>query len=169
MLRERIKQWQVRWHIWQKRLGVYPFFVVGSLLAVGGGFALYQLSNFVWLFDVEQRLDLLRAVPLGRTDPAALWDASLTPVVLTFLGAMLITVMGGVMPLVFYLNKRFGQSEVPGYILTIRQSFLIGFWVAICVLLQMNRTLGMAVAVLVGLVLIIFELLLQIRVWGQLR
>ncbi len=38
-----------------------------------------------------------------------------------------------------------------------------GFWVAFCLWLQMNRTFGLAVALLAAAVLILFELVLQIR------
>jgi uncharacterized membrane protein (UPF0136 family) len=39
----------------------------------------------------------------------------------------------------------------------------VGSWAAFCVWLQMNRTLGLAVAILVAVVLILFEMLLQLR------
>jgi hypothetical protein len=39
----------------------------------------------------------------------------------------------------------------------------IGFWVSFCLWLQMNRMLGVAVALLVAAVLILFEFIVQIR------
>jgi hypothetical protein len=39
----------------------------------------------------------------------------------------------------------------------------VGLWVAFCLWLQMNRTLGVAVAALGAAVVILFEVVLQIR------
>jgi uncharacterized membrane protein (UPF0136 family) len=39
----------------------------------------------------------------------------------------------------------------------------VGLWFAFCAWLQMNRTLGIAIAALVAIVLLMFELLLQVR------
>jgi uncharacterized membrane protein (UPF0136 family) len=39
----------------------------------------------------------------------------------------------------------------------------VGLWVAFCTWLQMNRSFGIGVAALVAAVLIMFEILLQIR------
>jgi hypothetical protein len=47
--------------------------------------------------------------------------------------------------------------------ITLRQSMWVGLWVTFCVWLQMNRLLSIALAVLVAVVLIMFELLLHIR------
>jgi uncharacterized membrane protein (UPF0136 family) len=39
----------------------------------------------------------------------------------------------------------------------------VGLWVAFCIWLQMNRTLGLAVALLVAAVFVMFEFLIQVR------
>jgi hypothetical protein len=82
---------------------------------------------------------------------------------IAFLGTILLTVTGLMLPLTSFLNKRFVPGRAPTYFTVIRQAMWVGLWVAFCVWLQMNRTLGLAVASLVAVVLIMFEALLQVR------
>ena len=51
----------------------------------------------------------------------------------------------------------------PRFLLLLRQSMWVALWVGFCVWLQMNRALGIAVATLVAVVIVLFEILLQIR------
>ncbi len=156
--------------IYIKRLGVFPTLLLGiSLLGIG----LLAMSHIVdnwWPFDVE-RLDLIRATALNRADSASLLEAANFEIILAFLATVLVTITGLVLPLTFILNKRFirtnrDQSEyspAPRFLVTLRQSMWVGAWVSFCVWLQMNRSLGFAIAALVAAVLVMFELLLQVR------
>lgn len=128
-----------------------------------GGLALLYLTDQFYPYDVEQRLDLTRLVPQGRADATMLWRAALPEVIVSFLALALITATGLVLPAVFLLNKRFGQWATSPYLITLRQSFWVGLWVALCLLLQMNRTLSFSVAALLAVVLAIFEFMLQVR------
>jgi hypothetical protein len=122
-----------------------------------------------WPFDVT-RLDLVRAVGLNRADPAMLLEAANFEIIMAFLAAILVAFTGLAMPLAYLLNRRFlrsstrpGKPEAPTFLVTLRQAMAVGFWVSFCVWLQMNRVLGIAVAGLVAVVLVMFELLLQVR------
>ena len=145
------------------RLGVIPSLLFGlSLLGLG----LLSLNHIVdnwWPFDVE-RLDLVRATAQGTIDAPTLMAAANSEIILAFLAAVLVAATGLVLPFVFFLNKRFsGSSQTPGFLLTLRQAMWVGLWIAFCTWLQMNRTLGIAIVILVAVVFILFEFLLQVR------
>lgn len=147
------------------RLGILPSLLLGAGLLVLGLLTMNHIVDNWWPFDVA-RLDLVRATALDRLDPAAVMDAANTEIIFAFLGAVLVSVTGLGLPLMDFLNRRFG-SQPPGtpphFLVVLRQSMWLGFWVSFCLWLQMNRMLGVAVAGLVAAVLILFEFLLQIR------
>lgn len=146
-----------------RRLGAIPFVLLGIGLLLLGLLALNQIVNNFWPFAV-QRLDLVRATARGQIDAPSLLEAANLEILLAFLGTIIVMVTGLVLPLVYYLNKRFDStSNSPSFLLVLRQSMWVGVWVAFCVWLQMNRTLGLAVALLVAAVLATFEVLLQVR------
>lgn len=139
-----------------------PAILLGAVLFIIGSGAVLVLIDTTWPFDAAQNLDLARATALGRSDAATLWDAAITEIIATFLVAILFGAMGLVLPLVTYLNQRFAGGA-PRFLWSARQSLWIGLWTAACVLLLMNRALGLAVAALLAIVLAIFEFLLQVR------
>jgi hypothetical protein len=144
-----------------QRLGALPFLILGLGLAWLGIMALgYIVDNF-WPFDVA-RLDLVRATGLGRADAMMILQAANGEILIAFLAGVLTTTTGLILPLVYYLNRRFGAG-FPPYLVVLRQSIWVGLWIAFCVWLQMNRTLGVAVALLVAAVFLMFEFLLQVR------
>ncbi len=143
--------------------GSIPFVLLGLGLLFLGVLALNHVVNNFWPFDVE-RLDLIRATARAQVDASSLLEATNLEILLAFLAAIMVAVTGLVLPLVYYLNKRLRPPEwTPSYLLVLRQAMWVGLWVAFCVWLQMNRTLGLAVILLVAAVLIIFEVLLQVR------
>lgn len=146
-----------------KRLGAIPYLLLGVGLVVLGILALSHISNNFFPFHVE-RLDLLRATALDQIDAPAILEGAVTEFILAFLAAVLLAVTGLALPLVYYLNRRFASAGGhPRFLLVLRQSMWLGTWVAFCVWLQMNRVLGPAVALLVAIVLALFEVLLQVR------
>lgn len=155
---------------WSERLGVFPTLSVGGALLAIGLYTLNYLVNSWWPFDVT-RIDLVRATAVGTADAASILDAANGEVVFAFLAAVLISVTGLALPLAFVLNKRFGRladthlpaTPAPQFLVTFRQAFAVGLWVSFCIWLQMNRAFGLAVALLVAAVLILFEVLLQLR------
>jgi hypothetical protein len=154
---------------WQK-LGVLPALLVGAALFLPGFLAINHIVNNWWPFDVV-RLDLVRATALGHVEAASMLQAGNREIILAFLGAVLITITGLALPLAYFMNKRFshyldqrsGRSVPPQFHVTLRQAAWVGVWVSFCLWLQMNRALSLAVALLVASVLVLFEVMLQIR------
>lgn len=131
-----------------------------------GLLALNHIANNMWPFDVS-RIELVRATAQQRVDASMLLAAANNEIILAFLASAVVAVTGLAMPVVYFLNKRFDpqyrDGDQPSMMTVTRQSLLIGLWFAFCLWLQMNRTLGVAVAALVAGVFILFEVLLQIR------
>ncbi|MBK8987800.1 MAG: hypothetical protein IPM39_17315 [Chloroflexi bacterium] len=153
-----------------KRLGVLPSLLLGLALFIIGLLALQHIINNWWPFDVV-RLDLVRLTAQGNVEAASILEAANNEIIIAFLGAVFITVTGLALPLAYFINKRFsryldhrsGRSLPPQFHVTLRQAAWLGIWVTFCAWLQMNRALGLAVAALVAVVLILFEVMLQIR------
>ncbi len=148
-----------------ERLGIVPYFILGFALLVLGILAMNHIIDNWWPMDV-QRIDLVRATALGQVDPASLMEAANTEIILAFLSAVLVATTGLTLPITYYLNHRFQSQNTlmsPHFLVVLRQAMFIGFWASFCLWLQMNRMLGIAVVVLVAGVLILFEILLQIR------
>lgn len=149
-----------------RRLGVVPVLLLSAGLFLLGVLAVDRIVNTMWLFDVSQ-IDLARAVVQQRADAPTLLAAANNDVLVAFLASIIVAVTGLVMVPMYYVNKRFNppgfRDEPPVFLSVLRQSMFFGFWAAFCIWLQMNRTLGLAVALLAGAVLILFELVLQIR------
>lgn len=149
-----------------RRLGVIPVFLLGVGLFLLGALAIDRIVNTMWLFDVS-RIELARAVVQQRADSTTLLAAANGEVLAALLASVIVAVTGLALVPMYYLNKRFNPPEVrdqpPMFLPVLRQSMFAGFWAAFCVWLQMNRTFGIAVALLAAAVLILFELVLQIR------
>jgi hypothetical protein len=143
-------------------LDVIPSLLLGAGLFFIGLVSLNHIVNNWWPFDVS-RLDLVREAALDQADAALILESANPEIMMAFLATVLLTVTGLVLPLTSYLNKRFVPARPPTYFTVVRQAMWVGLWAACCVWLQMNRTLGLAVACLVASVLLLFEALLQVR------
>lgn len=146
------------------RLGIFPYFLLGAGLLVLGLLASNHIVNNFWPFDVT-RLDLVRASAMDEANAPAMLDAANGQIILAFLASVTVAVTGVALPIVYYANVRFdrGNGGSPPALVVVRQALWVGVWFAFCTWLQMNRSLGFAVAILVAVVLAAFELLLQVR------
>jgi hypothetical protein len=144
------------------RLGFLLFLVVGAALFVIGVLSVNHIVNNFWPINVD-RLDLIRDTAFGSAEATSLLRAANVEVILAFLAGIWIAVTGLVLPLASFLNVRIGSNPSFNWFVALRQSMWVGLWVAFCTWLQMNRSLGIGVAVLVAAVLVMFEVLLQIR------
>ena len=152
------------------RLGIFPSLVIGAIIFILGLMALLYITNNFWLFDVS-RIDLLRATAADRADAASLLAAANTEILIGFLLGTFLMATGFALPIAYLLNKRLGHmaDERIGatrsieFLVVLRQAFGFGVWVSFCVWMQMNHTFGIAIAFLVAAVLILFEVLLQIK------
>ncbi|HET6443073.1 MAG TPA: hypothetical protein VFI27_00715 [candidate division Zixibacteria bacterium] len=143
------------------RLGILPTLVVGGVLFLVGILMINNIVNNFWPIEVE-RLDLIRETAFGSAEATSLLRAANIEVILAFLAGVWIAVTGLMLPVAAFLNSRFG-NETFHWFVALRQAMWVGLWVAFCTWLQMNRSFGIGVAVLVAAVLIMFEILLQIR------
>lgn len=144
------------------RFGFLPFLLVGSGLFLIGALTVNHIVNNFWPIDVA-RLDLIRDTATGDAEATSLLRAANIEVILAFLAGVWIAATGLILPLAAYLNLRFGSEESFHWFVALRQAMWVGIWIAFCTWLQMNRSLGIGVALLVASVLVIFEVLLQIR------
>jgi hypothetical protein len=144
------------------RLGFLPMLLVGAALFLVGILAVNHIVNNFWPIDVA-RLDLIRDTAVGEAEATSLLRAANIEVILAFLAGVWIAASGLVLPLASYLNLRFGNEASSHWFVALRQAMWVGIWVAFCTWLQINRSLGIGVALLVAVVLVIFEVLLQIR------
>ena len=148
-----------------QRLGILPYLVIGLGLLALGLMAMDHIVDNWWPFDVA-RLDLVRATAVDQVDPASLMDAANLEIIFAFLSATLVAATGIALPTAYFLNKRFSTTK-PVFLNVLRQSMWVGFWVAVCMYLQMNRMLGIAIALLVAGVLILFEFVVQVRMRAE--
>lgn len=154
----------------RERLGILPFLLLGIGLFGIGLFTLDYIVNSWWPLDVT-RIDLIRATALDQIDAASILEAANFEIILVLLGVVVVSITGLALPIAYLLNRRLNQyanqhldqSESPRFLVTLRQSMAVGLWGAFCLWLQMNRAFGIAVALLVAVVLILFEFLLQLR------
>ena len=148
------------------RLGVVPVLILSIGLFLLGALAIDRVVNTLWLFDVT-RIDLARAVVQQRADAPTLLAAANGEILVAFLASVVVAFTGLAMVPMYYVNKRFNppgfRDQPPVFLSVLRQSLFVGLWAAFCVWLQMNRTFGLAVAVLAAAVLVLFEMVLQIR------
>ena len=145
-----------------RRLGPIPYVIIGLGILLIGLVSLNHLTSNLWLFDPQLRYDLLQALGDDRATSSMLLEAALPEMIIAFLSVIVTCISGIALPVSYYLNRRFGTAE-PHPLVVLRQAMWAGFWVAGCAWLQMLRALTIAVAILVLGVLILFELLLQIR------
>ena len=148
-----------------ERLGIVPYLILGFGLLILGLMAMNHIIDNWWPMDVE-RIDLVRATALDQIDPASLMESANTEIILAFLSAVLVATTGIALPITYFLNRRFSPTPgmtSPHFLVVLRQAMFIGFWASFCLWLQMNSMLGIAVVVLVAGVLILLEILLQVR------
>ena len=143
------------------RLGFLPYLIIGVVLFLVGALMILFIGNR-WQIDVG-RLDLIRDIGRGTAEATSILRAANFDYILFFLAGVLVMVSGLVLPLAAFLNLRFGPEESFHWFVALRQSMWVGLWIAFCTWLQMNRSLGIGVALLVAVVLVMFEVLLQIR------
>lgn len=76
-------------------------------------------------------------------------------------------VTGLLMPLTYFLNKRFPSKPLADRNVIIRQSLWFGIYAAVLAWLQLGRALTFPLAVILGAAMILIELLL--RMWERSR
>jgi hypothetical protein len=161
-----LRQLHVRYnchmHRIHSRVAVLPYFILGLAMLIIGLLAIFQIIDNLWPIDTTD-IDLIRLTALGQADSTQLLRSSNLEIVFAMLAAVMLAVTGLVLPLAYYLNKRFRKGDSYNFLVIVRQAMWLGIWVSACIWLQMNRTLGLGVGLLVAAVLVTIELLLQVR------
>ena len=138
-----------------------------NAVGFGSGIFFSFFDNFTGAFlrlrnDVG-RLDLIRSTALDRANATTLLRSANLEIVFAFLAAVLITVTGLALPIAYILNRRFSRSPSQSFLVVLRQAMWVGLWASFCTWLQMHRSLGLGVALLSAIVLVVVEMLLQVR------
>lgn len=145
------------------RYGLIFFAVIGGGLFVLGMAAVVYIFNAWWPIDVA-RLDLVRDTALGQANVTRLLEAINWEIMIAFLSGWMVAATGLALPFSYYLNKRFGRPEFsPSFLVVLRQAVWVGLWFTFCLWLQIHRAFGPAIASLVAVVLVLVEILLQVR------
>lgn len=145
-----------------RRLGFIPYLLIGAGLLFVGLLALNHILNSFWPIEVD-RLDLVRAVSLDEAEPRLLMNSANLEIIFSFLAAIIISVVGLMLPVAHYLNGKLNQSEQSSSLVVLRQAMWVAIWAAFCIWLQINRSFGWGVALLVAAVFFVLEVMLQIR------
>ena len=151
-----------------RRFGLWITLVLAFALASIGGSILMQLVNNVWLVP-ENSPDhelVRRTVMNGTADATIIMQAADRGMLAIFLLCTLAIGMGVAMPIVYFVNKRMEltrRAVPPTFFAVLRQGLWVGLWLSFCVWLQMSRTFGLPVALLIAVVFVLFEVLFHVR------
>jgi hypothetical protein len=144
------------------RLSFIPYLLIGLGLFFVGLLALTHILNSFWPINVD-RLDIVRAVALDQAEPSLLMRSANLEIIFSFLAAIVVSVSGLMLPVAHYLNKKLSQGENSNYLVVLRQAMWVAIWAAFCTWLQINRSFGWGVAILVAAVFFVLEIMLQVR------
>ena len=144
------------------RMGFLLYLLIGIGLGAVGLLAVNHIVNTFWPIDVE-RLDLVRAVAVDRASSTQLLKSANLEIVFSFLAALVVSLTGLSLPVVYFLNKRFGQKDGASFFVILRQAMWVAIWAAFCLWLQMNRSMGLGLILLVASVFVVLEVMLQVR------
>ena len=152
----------------QKRIQIASLLLFGLGMVVIGAWFLNQLINNVWLVPPENPLfnDFQRAVVNGTVDSTSLMQSSDRSMVAIFILTTAVIGTGLALPFVYLFNRRLELTRgmLPASVwLLLRQAFWFGLWLGFCTWLQMSRTFGLPVALLLAVVFVLFEVLIYAR------
>ena len=150
------------------RLGIFPVLLVGALFIIVGGTLLMNIMNNTWLVSPDNPafIELQRRTADGTVDGPLLYQNSDGSLITTFLVGVMIVGMGATLPIAFLVNRRIrsvGEWGPVSYPVLIRQGLWAGIWLAICIWLQMSRTLSIPIALLILAIFMLIEAFIMIR------
>lgn len=150
--------------MWSK-LGIIPYIIIGPIFLVLGVGSLRQITNY-WPFEAQNHLELVRQVATDQASNTDLIEVALPEMIVAFLLSAAFALIGLFLPLLYLINRRI-QARPPDFLVICRQGLGIGLWVAVCLYLQMNRVLSIAVALLLMVVFVLAEVIFQVRTQAQ--
>ena len=150
------------------RLGILPAIVIGISFVMLGSSLVMNLMNNTWLVSPDNGafIDLQRRAADGTIDGTLLYQNSQGTLIGAFLGSVLVIGMGFTLPFAYLLNRRIraiGQWREAPYSVLFRQGLWAGILFALCIWLQMSRTLSFPIAMLLFAILLLVEAFIIIR------
>lgn len=148
-----------------KRLGIFPWLIIGPALAAIAVGSLIQITN-TWPFEPNLNRDLVRAISSENANAIDIMEVIIPESLVAFLFSIALVVLGVSMPFVYLLNRRIFRRPPTAFDVS-RQSLELGGWVALALMFHMNRVLSFALFVLIGVVIFLFELVILVRLHAR--
>lgn len=148
-----------------KRLGIFPWLLIGPLLAALAVGSLIQITNS-WPFEPNLNRDLVRSIATESASAIDVMEVIIPESLVAFLFSIALFVLGISMPFVYLLNRRIFRRPPTAFDVS-RQSLELGGWIALALMFHMNRVLSFALFVLIGIVIFLFELVILVRLHAR--
>lgn len=151
-----------------KRYGIWIILILSLVIAGVGIWFVNELINNVWVvpMDSNEFDSIRRSVMNGTADATVIMQAADRGMLAIFLGCMIAIGTGLSLPVVFFVNRRLEltrRAPMPSFAAHLRQAFWVGLWLACCMWLQMSRTFGLPVALLLAAVFVLVEVFIRVR------
>ncbi len=151
-----------------KRFGIWLILLIAVLLTGFGVWFINELINNVWVVptDSPDFNAVRRSVMIGTADASVIMRSADRGMLAIFIGCVVVIGTGIALPIVYLVNRRMEltrRAPLPSLGVLFRQAFWFGVWSGFCVWLQMGRTFGLPVALLLAVVFVLFEVLFHVR------
>ncbi|MFT5194830.1 MAG: type VI protein secretion system component VasK [Cellvibrionaceae bacterium] len=148
-----------------KKLGILPWLLLGPLLAAIAVGSVVRITD-TWPFEPNLNRDLVRAIETETATAVDIMEVVIPESLVAFLFSVALFVLGLAMPLVYLLNQRFFRRTPTAFDVS-RQSLAIGGWAALSMMFHMNRVLSLALVLLIGFVIFLFEFVILVRLHAR--
>ena len=148
-----------------QKLGILPWLLLGPLLASLAVGSMIRITN-TWPFEPNLNRDLVRAIETETATAVDIMDVVIPESLIAFLLSVALLVLGLAMPFVYLLNQRIFRRPPTPFDVS-RQSLEIGGWAALSVMFHMNRALSLALVLLVGFIIFLFEFVILVRLHAR--
>lgn len=148
-----------------KKLGIVPWLIIGPLLAALAIGSLVRITN-TWPFEPNLNRDLVRAIETESATAVDIMEVVIPESLVAFLFSVTLAVLGLAMPLVYLLNRRIFRRPPTAFDVA-RQSLELGGWAGLSLMFHMNRALSVALVLLIGFVIFLFEFVILVRLHAR--
>lgn len=148
-----------------KKLGIFPWLILGPILTALAIGSLINITNS-WPFEPNLNRDLVRSIETESASAVDIMEVVIPESLVAFLFSIALGVLGLAMPLVYLLNQRIFRRPPTAFDVS-RQSLAIGGWVALSLMFHMNRVLSVALILLIGFVIFLFEFVILVRLHAR--
>ncbi|MEM9776720.1 MAG: hypothetical protein AAF902_19225 [Chloroflexota bacterium] len=149
----------------RRRLGVVPWLIIGPLLAAIAVGSIIRITN-TWPFEPNLNRDLVRAISTETASAIDIMEVVIPESLIAFLFSVALAILGIAMPFVYLLNQRIFRRKPTAFDVS-RQSLELGGWVALGLMFHMNRALSVALFLLIGFVILLFEFVILVRLHAR--